>query len=72
MVLTGEVSAPPPSTEAMDQVSPERAEIYRCMPPEGLCPPLLVQPADIEDFVPTKSDIVVVVQGLKGVRSGAL
>ena len=57
-------------TEALDQVSTEKTDIYRCRLPEGLWALLLVQPADIYDGIPTEVVIAVVVRGLKVGRTG--
>ena len=64
------VPQPPLSMEALDQVSMKRAELYICIPPEGLQVPFLVQLVDIEDDVPTKAEITVAVWCLRGGREG--
>ena len=51
--------------EALDNVTVERAELYRCWPTEGLRVPLLVRQADIEDGIPTEAEVVEAVRGLK-------
>ena len=60
----------PPTTEDLDEVIVERAELYRSRPLEGLKVPLLVQKVDIKDGIPTEAEVVEEVQGLKGDRSG--
>ena len=45
----------PPSTEALDQVPTERADLYRCSPPEGLLVPLLVQKYNIKYGTPIEA-----------------
>ena len=59
-----------PTTEALDKVTVDRTEIYRCRPPKGLRVPLLMRQADIKDGTPTKAEVSEAVRGLKGVRSG--
>ena len=46
----------------------ERAEIYRCIPPEGLRMPIMVMSAVVDDGVTEKAYIEQVVRGLKGGR----
>ena len=60
----------PPTTEALDEVSTESAELYRCRPPEGLRVPLLVQKSNIEDGIPREAEVASAVRGLKGGRLG--
>ena len=62
----------PPYMEALDQVSTERANIYRCRPPEGLQVPLLVRQFDIEYGIPTEAEVEASVRVLKGGRKGVL
>ena len=50
----------------------ERAEIYRCRPPEGLRVLLLVRQADIMDGIPMEAEVAEAVRGLKGGRAGGL
>ena len=58
----------PPTLEALDEVSTERAELYRCRPPEVLRVPILVRQSDIEDGIPTEAELGITVKVLKGVR----
>ena len=43
--------------EALYEVTVERAELYRCSPLEVLKVPLLVRQFDIEDGIPTESEV---------------
>ena len=52
--------------EALYQVAMERAEFYKCSPPEGLWAALMVQPEEVDDGTPLEAEIDVEVQGLKG------
>ena len=60
----------PPTMEALDKVTVERVEIYRCSPPKSLRVPLLVRKAKIEDGIPMESEVAEEVRGLKGCRAG--
>ena len=61
-----------PTREGLVQVSIDRAEIYRCRPPEELRVPLLVQPAAVNDDTPAEADIYMAVRRLKiGKEGGA-
>ena len=60
----------PPTSEAIDEVSKEREELYRCRPPEGLRVPILVRYSDIKDGIPTESEVEKSVKGMKGGRAG--
>ena len=62
----------PPSREAMYQVTTERADLYRCRPPEGLRVTLLVQPVEVGDVIPLEVEIDLEVRGLKGGISGGV
>ena len=42
----------PPSRENLDHTATERAEFYRCRPPEGIRVPILVTPVAVEDGIP--------------------
>ena len=54
-------------------MSADRAELYRCSPPEGLQVPLLVQTAEVNVSIPSEAEIEVAVQGLKiGIAGGQL
>ena len=59
------VAQAPPTTEALDEVTVERAELYRRRPPEGLKFQLLVRQADIEEGIPTEAEVAEAVRGLK-------
>ena len=41
-----------PLREHLDRIATERAEMYRCRPPEGLRIPILVTTAEVEYGVP--------------------
>ena len=45
----------PPSMENLDQITTERAEIYRCRPPDGIQLPIVVTPTEVENGVPEES-----------------
>ena len=51
-------------------MSAERAELYRCRPPEGLRVPVSVQQSDIEGGIPRETEVETAVKGLKGGRLG--
>ena len=55
VVQSGEGAHTPPATEDLDEITAERADLYRCMPPEVLKVPLLVRKADINDRIPTEA-----------------
>ena len=59
------VAQAPPTTEALDEVTVERAELYRRRPLEGLKFQLLVRQADIEEGIPTEAEVAEAVRGLK-------
>ena len=63
---------PPTTRYVLDQVSAERADIYRCRPTEGLQVPLLVRQFDIEYGIPTEAEVEASVRVLKGGRKGVL
>ena len=44
-----------PTREVLDHVSAERADIYRCRPPEGLRVSLLVRPEEVNDIIPSEA-----------------
>ena len=48
----------PSTTDDIDKVTAERAEIYRCRPPDVLKVPLLVQKEDIKDIIPTEAEVM--------------
>ena len=56
--------------KALYEVSTERAEFYRCRPSEGLMVPILVRQSDIEDGIPTGTEVETAVKGMKGGRVG--
>ena len=62
----------PTTTEELDDITADKADLYRCRPPEGLKSPLLMRRADIEDGIPTGAEVVEAVWGLKGGRAGGL
>ena len=55
----------PPTREGLDQVSADKAELYRCYPPTRICVPILVHPLVVNDYIPEESEIVIAVLGLK-------
>ena len=62
----------PPNTEALDEVSMERADLYTCRPSVGLRFPILVHQSDIDDGIPMETEVETEVRGLKGGRVGDL
>ena len=60
----------PPLREHLDRITTERAEIYRCRPPEELHGTILVTPSEVEDRVPEESEVAQKVRRLKGGRVG--
>ena len=61
-----------PTSEGLDQMSADKAYIYRFQPPEGLKVPLLVHLASINDETLSEAEIEMAVQGLKGGIFGGL
>ena len=55
----------PPYMKGLDQVTMERAELYRCRLLEGLCLPLLVGPAEVDDGITSEAEIDSEMRGLK-------
>ena len=53
-------------------MSADRAELYRCRPPEGLWVPLLLQPSVVSDDIPSEAEIEMAVKRLKVRRAGGL
>ena len=51
--------------KGLDQVKMERAELYRCRLLEGLCLPLLVGPAEVDDGITSEAEIDSEMRGLK-------
>ena len=41
-----------PLREHLDRIATERAEMYRCRPPEGIQVPIMVMPVAVEDGIP--------------------
>ena len=60
----------PPTLEAMDEVSTEREELYRCRPPEGKKVPILVRQSYIKDGIPTELEVDTPVKGMKEGSTG--
>ena len=60
----------PPTTEALDEVTVERAELYRCRPTDVLRVPLLVPWSDSEDGIQTEAEVAAEARGLKRGRAG--
>ena len=50
----------------------ERADLYRCIPPEGILVPIMVTPEDVDNGFPEEMDIEEVMRGLKGGREGGM
>ena len=61
-----------PTREGLDQVSADRAELYRCHPQSRLWVPILVQPLAVNDDILEEADIEIAVLGLKGGIAGDL
>ena len=59
-----------PTREGLDQESAVRVELYRLRPPARLKVPILVQPAEVNDDVPTEAEGELAVRGIKGGRAG--
>ena len=49
--------APPPSQVTLEQITVERVDLYRHVPPSGENIPVFVEPFQVEDLVPTEDDI---------------
>ena len=58
-----------PTREGLNQESVFRAELYKCRIPARLKVPILVQPAAVNDDVPTVAEVKMLVRGLKGGRA---
>ena len=58
-----------PLCEHLDHIATERAELYRCRPPEGLRLPILVTPAALDKIIPEEAEIEKLVRGLKRGRA---
>ena len=56
--------------EALDEVLTDREELYQNRPPEVLRVPIFVWQSDIDDGIPTESEVYTAVKGLKGSRLG--
>ena len=41
----------------MDSIATNRADLYRCRPPEGLWVPILVIPAEVEDRITGEEEL---------------
>ena len=61
-----------PPREHLEFISVERAEIYRCRTPEGICVPILVTPSEVENGVPKEAEVAQLVWKFKGGRAGRL
>ena len=66
------VGQSPPSQERLESIATERAEIYKCRPPEGLQVPILVTMEAVEDRILGEEKVAQAVQSLKRVRAGGL
>ena len=62
----------PPSREHLNRIAMERADIYRCIPPEGLRVSIIMMPAAVDDGLLEEANIDQSVRGLKGGRAGSL
>ena len=47
----------PPSREHLDQIATERADLYRCRPPEGIRVPIMVTLVAVDNRVMEEGDI---------------
>ena len=56
--------------ENLDRIVTERADLFRCIPPEGLRVTILVFLVEVEYRVPEEADISQAVRSLKGGRAG--
>ena len=61
-----------PTREGLDRELSVRDELYRCRPPERLKVPILFQPTEFKDEVPTEVEVNLEVRGLRAGRAGGL
>ena len=48
---------PPPAQVTLEQITAERVELYRVVPPPGENIPTSVTPNHIDDYVPTEQEV---------------
>ena len=60
----------PLTSEALDEVSTEREELYQCRLTEGLMVPILVRQSDIKYGVPSELEVETAVKGLREAERG--
>ena len=61
---------PPPARATLERITAERTELYSQVPSPGENIPVTVEPALIDDSVPTEDKIAAAVQKLRRKRSG--
>ena len=66
----GKARGPPPARATLERITAEQTELYRQVPPPGENIPVTVEPAIIDDSVPTEYEIAAAVKNLRRNRSG--
>ena len=66
----GGARGPPPSRATIERITAERTELYSRVPSPGENIPVTVEPALIDDSVPTEDEIAAAVNNLGQNRSG--
>ena len=61
---------PPPARATLERITAERTELYSQVPSPGEKIPVTVEPAMIDDLVPTEDKIAAAVKKLRRNRSG--
>ena len=61
---------PPPARPTLERITVDRTELYSQVPYPGEIMPVTVEPANIDDSVPTEDEIAAAVQKLRRNRSG--
>ena len=61
---------PPPAQDTLERITAERVELYSQVPSPGDNIPVTVNPAEIDDLVPTEDEIAEAVTKLRRNRSG--
>ena len=61
---------PPPARATLERITAERTELYSQVPSPGENIPVTVEPAFIDDSVPTEDEIAAAVKNLRRNRSG--
>ena len=61
---------PPPARDTLERITAERNELYIQVPSPGENIPVTVEPALIDDSVPTENEIEAAVKKLRRNRSG--